>query len=47
VNQSRVNEANEFLLQLTASAGVQDTSLHMMRDGQRLVVTLPALSPAE
>ncbi len=43
VNNSRIGSANEFLLYLAASAAVQDTTLHLVRDGQAVRVTLPAL----
>ena len=43
VNNARVGSANEFFLHLAASAAVQDTRLQLIRDGQALLVTLPAL----
>ena len=47
VNNSRINNANEFSLHLAASAAVQDTSLHIVRDGQIVRVNLPALPRQE
>jgi S1-C subfamily serine protease len=43
VNNARIGGANEFFLNLAASAAVQDTSLHLIREGQVLRVNLPAL----
>lgn len=43
VNQSRVSSASELILHLAASAPAQDTTLHLVRDGKSLRVTLPAL----
>jgi len=47
VNNSRVSSASEFLNELAASAEVQDTSLHLIRSGQVLRITLPALPQPE
>lgn len=41
VNNSRISGANEFFLHLAASAAVQDTSLHLIRDGQVMRINLP------
>jgi serine protease Do len=43
VNNSRISGANEFFLHLAASAAVQDTSLHLVREGQVLRINLPAI----
>ncbi len=43
VNNTRIGSANEFFLHLAASAAVQDTGLHLIREGQVLRVNLPAL----
>ena len=47
VNSSRIGGAGEFFLHLAASAAVQDTSLHLVREGQVLRVNLPALPRQE
>jgi len=47
VNNSRISGANEFFLHLAASAAVQDTGLHLIRDGEVLRVNLPALPRQE
>lgn len=46
VNGSRVSSAREFYLHLAASAAVQTTNLHIIRDGQVFRLDLPAI-PAE
>ena len=43
VNNSRISGANEFFHHLAASAAVQDTSLHLIREGQVLRINLPAV----
>ncbi len=43
VNNSRVSGASEFFLHLAASVAVQDTTLHLIREGKSARVTLPAL----
>jgi serine protease Do len=43
VNNSRVGSAMEFFRNLAASAAVQDTTLHIIRDGRAQLVNLPAL----
>jgi Do/DeqQ family serine protease len=43
VNNSRVSGASEFFLHLAASVAVQDTTLHLFREGKSARVTLPAL----
>ncbi len=43
VNNTRINGASEFFLYLAASAAVQDTALHLIREGKSLRVSLPAL----
>lgn len=45
VNASRISGASEFFLQLAASAAVQETQIHLIREGQTLRVTLPTLPP--
>ena len=42
VNSSEVSSSNEFYLHLVASAGVQATSLNIIREGQPMLVSLPA-----
>ncbi len=41
VNNSRISGANDFFLNLAASAAYQDTTLHVARGGKILRVTLP------
>ncbi|MFD2255501.1 trypsin-like peptidase domain-containing protein [Luteolibacter algae] len=43
LNNSQISTANEFYLHLAASAAVQATSLHLIRDGKPLRMHLPAL----
>jgi S1-C subfamily serine protease len=43
VRNSRINSAGEFFLHLAASAAVQETVIHLLRDGQSMRVTIPAL----
>lgn len=43
VNQSRISGASEFFLHLAASVPVQDTTLHVIRDGKSLRVVIPAM----
>ena len=43
VNNSPINDANEFSLYLAASAAVQDTVLNVIRQGSLVRVILPAL----
>ena len=47
VNNSRINSAGEFFLMLTSSAAVQDTTLHVIREGRTARVTLPAMPRRE
>jgi len=47
VNNSRISGASEFFLHLAASAAVQDTNLHLQRDGKTLRVAVPALPRRE
>ena len=47
VNNSRVGSAMEFFQNLAASAAVQDTTLHLIRDGKTQRVNLPAVPRAE
>ncbi len=47
VNNSRINNADEFSLYLAASAAVQDTILHIFRNGKVVRVILPALPREE
>jgi len=46
VNHTQVDSAVDFYVNLAASAAVQPTKLHLLRDGSRLQVNLPPL-PAE
>jgi serine protease Do len=41
LNGSQISSSNEFYLHLAASAEVQATSLHLIREGQALRVSLP------
>jgi len=41
LNNSPISDSNEFYLQLAASAAVQITSLHLMRDGKPMRVNIP------
>jgi serine protease Do len=43
VQNSRISGASEFFLYLAASAAVQETALHLLRDGQSMRVTIPAM----
>jgi S1-C subfamily serine protease len=43
VQNSPINSAGEFFLHLAASAAVQETTLQVLRDGQAMSVTIPAL----
>lgn len=47
VNTTRIGGVNEFFLHLAASASVQDTHMHLIREGQALRVTVPALPRME
>lgn len=47
VNNSRVSNANEFLSELAASTTIEDTVIHLIRDGRALRITLRALPQAE
>ncbi|RYD49054.1 MAG: PDZ domain-containing protein, partial [Verrucomicrobiaceae bacterium] len=47
VNNSRISSASEFFLYLAASAAVQDTTLHVIRDGLVIRVNLPAVPRKE
>ncbi|MGJ8643758.1 MAG: trypsin-like peptidase domain-containing protein [Luteolibacter sp.] len=42
LNNSLINSSNEFYLHLAASAGVQATSLNIIRQGKPMLVNLPA-----
>ena len=42
VNSSQISGANDFFVNLAASAAVQDTLLHIARGGKILRITLPA-----
>jgi len=42
LNSSKISGANEFYLHLATSAAVQATSLHLIRNGQALRLSLPA-----
>ncbi|MGC4013011.1 MAG: trypsin-like peptidase domain-containing protein [Luteolibacter sp.] len=43
VNRARIGSANEFYMNLAASAAVQTTAVYLVRDGKQLRVDLPAL----
>lgn len=47
INNTRVNTVAEFSQHLAASAAVQDTSLHIIREGSVLRVNIPAISSQE
>jgi serine protease Do len=47
VNNARIGSASEFFLHLAASAAVQTTGLHLIRDGKLVTVNLPALPRQE
>ncbi|RYD20072.1 MAG: PDZ domain-containing protein [Verrucomicrobiaceae bacterium] len=47
VNNSRISSASEFFLYLAASAAVQDTTLHVLREGIVIRVNLPAVPRKE
>ena len=47
VNNTRIGSASEFFLHLAASAAVQTTGLHVIRDGKLITVNLPALPRQE
>lgn len=47
VNESRVGSATDFYLYLSASAAVQATTLHLIREGQPMAVNLPVLPRKE
>ena len=47
VNNSRISGASEFFLHLAASAAVQNTGLHLVREGKILSVSLPAIPRQE
>lgn len=47
MNTARISGANEFFLNLAASAAVQDTTLVVVRGGQRMRLTLPAIPRRE
>lgn len=47
VNQTPINNANELLLHLAASAAVQATSLNVIRNGRAIRVNLPSLPRKE
>jgi S1-C subfamily serine protease len=47
VQNARISGASEFFLHLAASAAVQETAIHLMRDGHPLRVTIPAIPRRE
>ena len=47
VNNARIGSAMEFFQNLAASAAVQDTTLHLIRDGKTQRVNLPAVPRTE
>jgi serine protease Do len=47
VNNARISGASEFFLHLAASAAVQNTGLHLVREGKILTVNLPAIPRQE
>jgi S1-C subfamily serine protease len=47
VQNSPISGASEFFLHLAASAAVQETAIQLLRDGQSMRVTLPAMPRRE
>lgn len=47
VNHAQIGNANEFYLHLAASAAVSTTSLHLIREGKPLRISLPSLPREE
>lgn len=47
VNQSQINNTNEFYIHLAASAAVQTTTLQVIRNGRAIRVNLPGLPREE
>ena len=47
IHTSRVSGASEFFLHLAASVAVQDTTVHLIREGKSVRVVLPALPRVE
>jgi serine protease Do len=47
VQNARISGASEFFLHLAASAAVQETAIHLMREGRPLRVTVPAVARRE
>jgi hypothetical protein len=47
VNESRISNATEFYLFISASAAVQATTLHLFRNGEPVTVSLPVLPRKE
>ncbi len=47
VNESRISDSTQFYLYVSASAAVQVTSLHLVRQGQEVKVDLPVLPREE
>jgi len=47
VQNSPISGASEFFLHLAASAAVEETAIQLLRDGQSMRVTLPALPQRE
>lgn len=47
VNQFRTSGAREFFLHLAASIQAQDTTLHVIRDGQSMRVVIPAMPASD
>ena len=47
INNARINSASEFFLNLAASAAVQDTALHVLREGGTARIVLPAVPRSE
>lgn len=47
VQNSPISGASEFFLHLAASAALQETAIQLLRDGQSMSVTLPALPRRE
>jgi S1-C subfamily serine protease len=43
LNNAQINNSNEFYKQVAASVPLQDTIIHLIREGQPLRVILPKL----
>jgi serine protease Do len=47
VQNARISGASEFFLHLAASVAVQETAIHLMRDGRPLRISIPAIPRRE